>query len=177
MKSAEEEQTRTNKELPWLGCISLLNPSVPRTGLSKLPWYFHCHSEATQQLPWAFIGSGAPEMPDAFLWNIIRVKDRNVWFLHCYRLTVKAINLLVINNSYTFTGVGIGNKILKTHKMVRKRVFLWVRQIKYRPTFLYSSNTCCQAPFLICAMLLMLLLENTFFPKPGMNTQQVPDTQ
>lgn len=48
---------------------------------------------------------------------------------------------------------------------------------KYRPTFPYSSNTCCQAPFLICAMLLTPLMENPLFLKPRMNIQQVPDTQ
>lgn len=41
MKSAEKEQTRTNKGLPWLGCIRLLNSSVPRTGLSTITVKWH----------------------------------------------------------------------------------------------------------------------------------------
>lgn len=124
-----------------------------RQVFQKLPQYFRYHSEATQQPPWAFTSSGAPEMPVVFLWNIIRLKRRNVWFLHCCRLRVKAINLLIIRNSYIFSGVGFWEQNIENPYNCMENSIWGGRQINTDllshtlPTpaakHLFSSVQCC----------------------------------
>lgn len=142
MKTAEEEQARINKGLPRLGGIGLLNTLVPRTGFSILPWCFCYHGEATRQPPWSLISSGVPGMSVELLWNTNR-HCRSDWkiemFDFCTLLQVQdegqAINLLIINNSYLFSGVRIWNKILKNDTFLWRSVWFFGQPDTYRPTF------------------------------------------
>lgn len=79
-------------------------------------------------------------MPVEFLWNTNRhfwsdERQKHLTSAFCYRFRLKAINLLIISNSYIFSGVGIWNKILKTNSFLWRPVCFFGQPDTYRPTF------------------------------------------
>lgn len=90
---------------------------------------------------------------------------------------MKASNLLMINNSYIFSGVGTWNKILQKHISLKISAFFWAAK-HIQTYFSYSAPipAGCQAPSLIRAMPLTPLPERHLFRILRMNVQKAPAT-
>lgn len=96
----------------------------------------------------------------------------------CYRFRMKAINLLIINNSYIFSGVGIWKKILKNNMLLWRSVwFFWAaRHIQTCFSYPLPIPAGCQALSHICVTAVTPLPESHFFPVLPMNVERAPDT-
>lgn len=119
MKSAEKEQTRINNGLPRLG----VHQAVKYISLQVFQYYHSISAITVKQCDSLPDPSSAQEHQKC-LWSSCETQadvssqtegQNGLISAFCYRLRMKVIHLLITNNKYIFSGVGIWNKILKPH--------------------------------------------------------------